>query len=77
MFPSVFAAIFTEVGTKASKTVSVKTEKSEQGISHDIRDHMALLHRRRLSEDPRAVKSQHIKTLRRLLKKLLSPILDY
>ncbi|ELU02692.1 hypothetical protein CAPTEDRAFT_223430 [Capitella teleta] len=53
-----------EAGTRVSGASEVA---SANEVSHDIRDHMT--RRRRLSENPCAIKTQHIKTLRRLLRK--------
>ena len=39
-------------------------------ITHDIRDYMPLLHKQRKSERPEHVRTDNLKTLRRILKKL-------
>ena len=47
-----------------------KEKEVEDEVSHDIRDHMGKLHKQRKSEDPKTLRADRIKTLRRLLRKL-------
>lgn len=55
-----------------SKTVPVPVKKplAIDSVSHDVRDHLRLLHKERKSEDPESVKAENLKTVRKLLKKL-------
>ncbi|CAH1780517.1 unnamed protein product [Owenia fusiformis] len=48
----------------------VKKTNPVDEISHDIRDHLSLLHKQRKSENERIVRAEQIKTLRKILRKL-------
>ena len=55
--------------TLAHKSGS-KPKQPEPVQSHDIRHHLASLHKERKNEDPKAILADRIKTLRRILRKL-------
>ncbi|KAK2164336.1 hypothetical protein LSH36_65g00001 [Paralvinella palmiformis] len=47
-----------------------KPKPPEPELSHDIRQHLASLHKERKNEDPKAILADRIKMLRRILRKL-------
>ncbi|XP_071957962.1 cyclic nucleotide-binding domain-containing protein 1-like [Antedon mediterranea] len=63
----------TNISTGCLSTLSNHEKKETppaEVISHEIKDHMALLHKERKIADPEVIKKNRIKDLRRLLRKL-------
>ncbi|KAL8559432.1 hypothetical protein ACOMHN_045229 [Nucella lapillus] len=63
------------VDATAGRTTEVdknpaKGSSAAGDFTHNIKDYLPLLHRERRSEDPKHIRSENIKTLRRLLRKL-------
>ncbi len=58
------------VSEQQQQSQSPKKPPSQGEESHDIRDHLCKLHKQRRSVNPEAAKTERIKLLRKVLRKL-------